>query len=346
MQLRTTPTAYTMLGEPLGSAYDVVLAHEHLSIDIRCWLDTSHEPSRHLRHARVDPRTLAEIRQNPFSCLDNLLLGPASLIAGELRALRPFGRVLIIDVTPENVGRDPEVLAELARCSGIDIVMGCGRYIASSRPGDDPGMPAEDYRDEIVAQFSAGLPRPAVIGEIGTGDPIEPVEIAALRGAAQAQALIGAPLYVHLHPWGRRGHEALDIVEAEGADLDKVVLCHLDAQIPEGLDYHRSLLRRGAVVAFDIWGDEFQYGHVRMPTDAERLEATLRLIEEGFGGQLVHSQDVCTKTQLRRYGGAGYDHIPRVVGPMLLNAGLTRQAVHEQLAGNALRLLSHERGRR
>ena len=84
-----------------------------------------------------------------------------------------------------------------------------------------------------------------MIGEIGTGDPIEPVERASLRGAAMAQAELGVPLYVHLHPWARRGHEALDIVESAGGDLERTVLCHLDPQIPGWLGLSRRAVRAG-----------------------------------------------------------------------------------------------------
>lgn len=228
-------TPLTVLGAPVHASYDTVLAHEHLFIDIRCWLDESHAPSHHLRDLRVSAATTEDVRTNPFSCLDNLVLDDAAVIATELRPLGDLGRTLIVDVTPENVGRDVAALAELSRATGIDVVCGCGRYIAESRPGDDPDLPPEAYRDEIVAQIEGPFspaPRPAVIGEIGTGDPILPIEEASLRGAAMAQAQTGAPLYVHLHPWARRGHEALDIIERGGGDLSRVVLCHLDPQIP------------------------------------------------------------------------------------------------------------------
>jgi phosphotriesterase-related protein len=329
----------TVTGDPVADRYDVVLAHEHLAIDIRCWLDETHAPSRLLRDARVDDRTVAAVRTNPFACLDNLVLDDAGLIADELRPLQAAGRVLVVDVTPENVGRDVDGLRRMAAAAGVDVVFGCGRYIAESRPDDDPERPAEAYRDELLAQFDGTGPRPAVIGEIGTGDPIHPVEAASLRGAAMAQAQLGVPLYVHLHPWARRGHEALDLVEQAGGDLSQVVLCHLDPQIPGGLDYHRELIDRGATIAFDIWGDEDQYGHVTMPSDDERVAATLELVAGGRGHALVHSQDVCTKTQLRAFGGAGYDHIPRVVAPKLAAAGLEPAEVQRQLAGNALGLL-------
>lgn len=331
----------TVTGDPVAGRYDIVLAHEHLAIDIRCWLDETHAPSRHLRDARVDDGTVAAVRTNPFACLDNLVLDDAGLIADELRPLHAAGRVLVVDVTPENVGRDVGALERMSRAAGVDVVFGCGRYIAESRPGDDPDLPAEAYRDEVLAQFDGSGPRPAVIGEIGTGDPIHPVEAASLRGAAmaQAQAQLGVPLYVHLHPWARRGHEALDLVEQAGGDLSQVVLCHLDPQIPGGLDYHRSLIDRGATIAFDIWGDEDQYGHVTMPSDDERVAATVELVAGGRGHALVHSQDVCTKTQLRAFGGAGYDHLPRVVAPKLAAAGLAPAEVHRQLAANALGLL-------
>jgi phosphotriesterase-related protein len=178
-----------------------------------------------------------------------------------------------------------------------------------------------------------------VIGEIGTSAPILPVEVASLRGAAMAQAQTGFPRYIHLDPWARLGHEALDIVEAAGADLSRTILCHLDPQIPGGLDYHRELLDRGVTIAFDIWGNEYRYGVVSMPRDDERIAATVQLVAEGYGRQLVHSQDVCTKTQLRRFGGIGYDHLARVIAPRLREAGLSEAEVRQQLGGNVLSLL-------
>lgn len=330
----------TVTGTPLRPAYDTVLAHEHLRIDIRCWLDESHAPSRHLRDRVVDASTVEGVRTNPFSCLDNLVLDDADVMAQELAYLHGLGATLIVDVTPANVGRDLDVLAALSRTAGVDVVCGCGRYIAESRPGDDPAWGPEHYRDEILAELAAPAPRPGVIGEIGTGDPILPIEAAALTGAAQAQARTGLALYVHLHPWARHGHAALDLVEAAGGDVRRTVLCHLDPQIPGGLAYHRSLMDRGATIAFDIWGDELAYGHVRMPSDDERIVATVELVRDGYGDRLVHAQDVCTKTQLRRFGGAGFDHLPRTVAPRLRAAGLSDAEVHRQLAGNALRLIA------
>lgn len=334
----SVPPPLTVAGERLRDHYDVVSAHEHVFIDIRCWLDSSHGPTRHLRDRLVDDETLAGVRANPFASRDNLMLDDPVVMHAELRELGAAACALVIDVTPENVGRDPAALALASRETGVDIVMGCGPYIAESRPHDSPDTPPEAYRDALLAQWERA-PRPAVIGEIGTGDPIHPVERAALRGAALAQAQLGVPLYVHLHPWGRRGHEALDIVEAAGGDLPGTVLCHLDPQIPAGLDYHRGLLARGCTIAFDIWGDELAYGALRMPTDQERVAATVQLVSDGHGAQLVHAQDVCTKTQLRRFGGPGYAHLVRDVRPRLMAAGLPPAEVERQLAGNALALL-------
>jgi phosphotriesterase-related protein len=332
--------ARTVLGAPQREAYDTVLAHEHLLIDIRCWHDDTHAATRGLRDELVTAASVGRVRENPFACFDNLVLDDEPSAVAELTRLEGLGSTLVIDVTPDSVGRDPDRLATIARASGLDIVMGCGPYIAEARPDDDPAWPAAHYRDALLEELRADGPRPAVIGEIGTSDPILPVEAAALTGAAQAQAMLaGIALYVHLHPFARRGHEALDLVESGGGDLRRTVLCHLDPQIPAGLDYHRSLLARGCTIAFDLWGDEDRYGADRMPTDDERIAALLELIGAGYGGQLVHSHDVCLKSQLARFGGPGYAHIPRVVRPRLLAAGLSEAEVARQLSGNARALL-------
>jgi phosphotriesterase-related protein len=76
-----------------------------------------------------------------------------------------------------------------------------------------------------------------------------------------------------------------------------------------------------------------------MPSDEQRIAATVELIADGYGAQLVHSHDVCTKTQLRAFGGVGYDHLPRAIAPRLREVGLSAEEVQRQLAGNALALL-------
>ncbi len=332
-----TAVVRTVQGRPLAARYETVLAHEHLRIDIRCWFDERNPHASQLANLRVTPESAVEVQQHPFACLDNLVLDDPQLIIEELGELGALGRTLIIDVTPENVGRDVAHLAAVGEATGLDIVYGCGLYIDESRPGEDVAPP-DRYRDAILSQFETD-DRPAVIGEIGTGDPITSAEWASLTGAAQAQSVLDVPLYVHLHPWAQHGAEVLDLIERHGADLERTVLCHLDVQIPSGLDYHRRLLRRGCLIAFDIWGDEFPYGDAGMPTDEARLDATAQLVEDGFGTQLVHSQDVCTKTQLKRFGGPGFAHIPRMVRPRMVDAGLAPAEIERQLAGNALRLL-------
>lgn len=96
-----------------------------------------------------------------------------------------------------------------------------------------------------------------------------------LEAAANVQRETGAPLLIHLDPWGRAGHDALDIAEAAGADLERVALCHLDPTLPD-TTYHRSLAERGATVCYDIWGDEDEYGGKGMPTDGSASERSRR----------------------------------------------------------------------
>ena len=70
------------------------------------------------------------------------------------------------------------------------------------------------------------------------------------------------------------------------------------------------------------------------------MEALLRLLDAGYGRQLLLSQDICTKMQLRHYGGMGYDHILRTIVPRLRRRGVDETTLHEILVENPARLLA------
>src|SRR5688572_884170 len=188
----------------------------------------------------------------------------------------------------------------------------------------------------------SGGVRPGIVGEIGTGAPIRPDELRALRAAARVQAETGMALAVHLALWGRHGQVVLDELRAVGASLERVVLCHLSEQ-PAAADYHRSLLDRGCWGSLDTFGAEYQLDSVgrRLATDEERIGCLMGLLEGGYERQLLVSQDVCERLQLRAYGGFGYAHLVTTVVPRLRRMGVSARMIEGLMRGNPARMLAY-----
>ena len=106
-------------------------------------------------------------------------------------------------------------------------------------------------------------------------------------------------------------------------------------------DYHRSLAGRGAWLSFDTLGSEEVFGpDSKEPTDAQRLDALLRLLEAGWSSQILLSEDVCTKLQLVRFGGKGYSHVLKAIVPRLRAAGVEETTISELLVDNPRRYLT------
>lgn len=330
----------TVRGTRPAASYDTVLAHEHVFLDLRCWLAADDPRHERLRDQRVGPDNVELVRQNPFACPDNLVLDDMELAVRELGLLvEVSARPLVVDLTPDTIGRDPKRLAEVSARTGVDIITGCGPYIDASWPPSLHDASPGELADAMVRALTDPDHPAGVIGEIGTGSPITPREQTALLAAAEAHRRTGAPVFVHLHPWHPEGLAVLDTLERHGVDLSRVSLCHLDVRGTGDISLLAALLDRGCYIAFDIWGDEDQYGPDRMPKDTERVRALLRVIDLGHGDRLTHSHDVCTRTQLAAYGGVGYSHLSRHLPGWLREAGLDEEAIQRQLAGNALRFL-------
>ena len=311
----------TVLGRVAADALGSTLLHEHLLIDLWPWFDTgdpwADEP--------VSPATIERVRANPFAFHDNLVLDDLDMAAGELAPFAQAGGRTVVDLTLPEIGRRPAALADLAQRTGLNVVMGCGRYIAGAQPAELRDAPTERLRDELLRDLTDGADgtgiRAGVIGEIGTSDPLHPDEARMLWAEGEAQARTGVGLVVHLDPWGRNAHAVLDHVLGAGADPGRLMLAHLDPSIAD-TSYARSLAERGVTVAIDIWGDEDAYGGKGMPTDEVRIAGVLAAFEEGWADRLALSQDVCLKSQLRAHGGPGYAHLVTVIDPRLRAAGL------------------------
>ena len=90
------------------------------------------------------------------------------------------------------------------------------------------------------------------------------------------------------------GLAQLRIFEEEGVDPARVVIGHADSY--PVLDHYLAILERGANLQFDFLGHRFQTEEAEEP---RLVELIVELLERGWGGQLLLSQDVCHNSQLK-----------------------------------------------
>lgn len=264
------------------------------------------------------------------------------LILEELGAYREAGGRSLVDLTLPGVGRDPSWLVDLARTSGLHIVMGCGWYRGAYYPAEArvDRRSVDDLADELVREVVDGIGedrvRPGIIGEIGTDKPwLSAQEERVHRAAARAAERTGLAVTTHA-VLSTVGRDQLRVFEEEGLDPARVVIGHADS-FPS-LAYHLSLVERGASVEFDFLGMAF--------TPAERMaeprivEIVCELLSRGHVDRILLSQDVCHDAQLVRYGGNGYAHLARTFLPRLRAAGVSDAEVLAMTVDNPRRLLS------
>jgi phosphotriesterase-related protein len=319
--------------------------HEHLFIDLTHLIDA---PEQDWQRPLVDAElTLANrglLHVDPYVSRKNLALDDPDLAVSELAPFKALGGGSLVELTTVGIKPRPAALRDVSERSGVHIVAGCGHYTGVTHPPEVAALPEAELIERLVGEIENGLGgtdvRPGIIGEIGTSAPIQPDEEKVLRVAAAAQRRTGLAINVHVAIFGRQALRALDVLDAAGADLGRVVVSHLDELID--LDDHRAILARGAYVEYDCFGSDFFYdnGGTADPSDRERVNALIELLDAGWADRLVISHDVCTKLQLLAYGGHGYGHILRSIVPRLRRRGVDEATLHGLLVDNPARLLT------
>ena len=360
----------TVTGPRPAAELGATLMHEHILNDCACWWHPPRTPERmHLADSAVDMPILSELRQDPFVCRHNLALDEEALAVEELARFVDAGGRTVVDPTCRGIGRNPAALVRISRATGLNIVMGAGYYLHSSHPSELAAMSADAVAEQIerealdgispVADTADATGEPAepvatttrpnrdtapravdavrigLIGEIGVSSDFTSEERKSLVGAARAQVRTGLPLMVHLPGWFRLGGEVLDLVEAEGVDPRRVVLCHMNPSHADA-DYQIGLARRGAFIEYDMIGMDYFYGdqQVQCPSDEEAARGIARLAEAGFLDRVLLSQDVFLKMMLTRYGGNGYAFVQRHFLPRLARHGFDGEELDSLLTCN------------
>jgi phosphotriesterase-related protein len=331
------------------------LPHEHFLLD--CTVDFM-EPAdsryREVAHQPVSFENLSWIRSHIWSSYDNLTLTDVSMALHDALLFKKAGGRTIVDVTPNNVGRDPETLLRISREANIHIIMGTAYYReASYRPIYDMESRTErDIADEFVRDVTEGVDgtgiHAGIIGEVACSWPLTANERKVLRASAMAQQQTGAAVSVHPGFYDEAPLQIIDILRDAGADISRVIMCHMGETVKSHSARFR-LSETGCCLEWDRFGSDGEYpfyslgspnGVPDIPNDPQRLNQIIQLIGEGHVHQILISHDLFMKIELTHFGGGGYAHIPNNVLPLMREKRISEEFIDAITVENPKRLLT------
>ncbi|MCC5929988.1 MAG: aryldialkylphosphatase [Cyclobacteriaceae bacterium] len=235
------------------------------------------------------------------------VLNDTGKVTAELQELYQAGCRTMVDTMPSNCGRNVEKLAEVSRRSNIHIIAPTGIHLEMYYPTNhwrfhyseqqlanlfiadiEEGIDRHDYGGPIVerTRHRAGMIK------LATGDGNINKHQEKIFGAVTAAHLqTGAPILTHTNQ-GTLALEQVELFEKLGADLDHVVISHVDRNYD--LQYHRDLLQSGVFVEYDSafrWkGENHTYWLLE------------NLLPE-FRSQITMGMDAAKNVYWRSYGG-------------------------------------------
>jgi len=291
--------------EDLGKTY----MHEHLYLD------------------------LSRIKGDPDTHYD-----ATEVVAAELKDLREKGISTIVEVTNTGMGRDLERMKRIAEISGMQVIISTGYYKDPFLPDTVTEETVEALAKRMVGELNEGIDgsgiRAQLIAEIGTSkDVMTEMEEKVFEAAARAHVETGAAISTHT-TLGTYALEQLEFFKRFGVDLERVVVGHVDLRCD--LEMHMRIADTGATLAFDT------IGKVNYASDEARVEHIQKLIERGYGKQIVLSQDLTRKSHLKAFGGIGYSYMLDEFLPKLKAAGVDEDWIQHMLVETPVRILDRK----
>jgi phosphotriesterase-related protein len=273
-----------------------------------------------------------------------------------LTALHALGVGAVVDLTVMGLGRDVELVAEVAQRVPVHLVAATGLYAAETLPlhfrfhgpgllVDEPEPLVDLFVSDIEGGIGGGDVRAGMIKVMSEGAKLNEAEQRVMAAAAEAQQRTGVAITTHSLPRTRNGLEQQAFLCGHGVDPERLIIGH--AGDSEDLGYLRAIMDEGSTVGVDRFGME----HAQR--DQARLETVAALVRLGYADRLVLSHDAAFYShatppswRARHAPRWHMEHLLRTIVPELQRRGVAVADIERMLITNPRRLLSSGRGGR
>ncbi len=299
--------ARTVLGDVPASELGHVNAHEHLAIS----------------------NGLITV-QHPEYRLDSL-----DKAVEEVEDFVNAGGRTIVDCAPCGVGRNPDILVNVARSTGVRIIAATGlhkdsyyldshwrfRYTTEQMANlwaeeIEDGMEISGYEGPLIFRSSA---RAGVIKIATDYQRISKATRVACEAAALAHHRTGAPILTHSDV-GTMMLEQIELFRSLGVAPRHLIISHADRN-PDWV-LHRDVAQSGAFMEYDC------PGRVKYFPEITIVNLLAKMFELSLGAHIVLGGDNAHRSYWRAYGGGpGISYIFRKFIPRLKRDGFSDEQI-------------------
>lgn len=255
----------------------------------------------------------------------------------ELNSFHTAGGSGLVDATVEELGRDPEAVAEVSRATGVHVILATGHTAQEWWDGglELEARTIEDLAEEMLTDLTAGLSGTGIkAGVIKVGTSLHEVTVAEARiieAAASAHRATGAPITTHTSG-GTMGWEQLQHLLGQDVPADRICIGHLDRRM--ALADHLALAEAGAYLGYD------QISKERHGLDQERAEILAQLVSAGHTSRIMLGSDLARRSDMSSRGGPGLSHVLTRFIPLLAGRGVSAEELRTILVDNPRRFLT------
>ncbi|MCL6437007.1 MAG: phosphotriesterase-related protein [Rubrobacteraceae bacterium] len=270
--------------------------------------------------------------------------------------VKSHGVSTVMDATPNDCGRDPELLREISERSGINIVCSTGYYYegegapAYFKFRRSFGVAEGEIYEMMLREVTGGIAdtgiKAGVIKLASSKDRITDYEAMFFRAGARVQRETGVPIITHTQE-GTAAPDQAELLISEGADPRRIQIGHMDGNTD--ISYHLATLEHGVNIAFDRFGLQ---GLVGMPPDEMRLACVVGLLGLGHTDSILLSHDTVNhwlgrplsfpEEVQKLVANWHITHLFENVVPRMKKAGITDEQIRTIFEENPRRLFDPE----
>lgn len=246
----------------------------------------------------------------------------------------------IVDATPINVGRDVHLIQNVAKRSGVNVIVSSGFYYQ-----EEPSLenrPEDSVYELLLGECKNGIEDtgifPGMMKAASAKEGMTPFAVKMHRATGRVAAEMDLPIFCHHDPSTKCGIDIVQILEDVGMKPEKIIIGH--AGDTTDIDYLHKLLESGCYIGLD------RFGYCAFDNSLEnRVKVAVELCREGFSRQIILSHDLAVymgvfenwetfKDGPMQHMSPNYTYLHKTVLPMLEKGGVTQEEIEQMLNRN------------